>query len=328
MPDQVRIFVSHHHSPEEDSFTVRLVSDLEAAGADVWVDVVGVGAADFQERTNQALDSCEWLVLVLTPAALASPWVRTEVDAAIRLMMQGRMRGIIQLLAQPVAQERIPPTWGTYAHFDAIRDYAAALNLTLHELGLRSVSTTIPSDRFPLSLTQLGYEGRVIGGVEVILPPLCNIPVGPFLMGSDPKKDKDADTDRELPQHSVTLAAFQLGTYPVTVAEYACFVRARYWQPKTWQKQLRMLDRPVVNVTWREAVAYAKWLSECTGQPWRLPNEAEWEKAARGTDGRISPLGDDFDASRCNTKESDQGMTTPVGGYPTGASSYGAQDMA
>jgi hypothetical protein len=170
MAESVRVFVSHHHSPEEDAFTARLVADLESSGTYVWVDVVGVGASDFQERINQVLDSCQWLVLVMTPASLVSPWVRTEVHAAIRLMMQGRIHGIIQLLAQPVAQDQIPPTWGVYANFDATRDYTAALNLTLRELGLNSPAsepvapqlalpastptpTSIPVERFPLRLT-------------------------------------------------------------------------------------------------------------------------------------------------------------------------------
>src|SRR5579885_1756844 len=81
-----RVFVSHSHL--DDAFTRRLVDDLIAAGANVWVDVAGVGADDFQDRINQALVSCEWFLLVLTPSALRSPWVKMEVHAAIRLKVQ------------------------------------------------------------------------------------------------------------------------------------------------------------------------------------------------------------------------------------------------
>ena len=84
----------------------------------------------------------------------------------------------------------------------------------------------------------------------------------------------------------------------------------------------------MVHVTWHDAVAYCRWLAKATGKPYRLPSEAEWEKAARGTDGRIYPWGDKWDSRRCNSKEGGPGDTTPVGAYLDGASSYGLLDMA
>jgi formylglycine-generating enzyme required for sulfatase activity len=82
-----------------------------------------------------------------------------------------------------------------------------------------------------------------------------------------------------------------------------------------------------VHVCWYDALAYCRWLSEVTGKLYSLPSEAEWEKAARGADGRIYPWGDHWDATRCNSKEGDQGNTTPVGAYPEGASPYRLLDM-
>jgi formylglycine-generating enzyme required for sulfatase activity len=115
----------------------------------------------------------------------------------------------------------------------------------------------------------------------------------------------------------------------VTVAEYVCFVRAGHKQPSpcycvlTWEHQLATLDHPVVCVSWDDATTYAEWLSERTCQPWRLPSEEEWEKAGRGTDGRLYPWGNAFDTVRCNAG----GADSPVGNYPSGASPYGVQDM-
>jgi formylglycine-generating enzyme required for sulfatase activity len=197
----------------------------------------------------------------------------------------------------------------------------------------------IPSDRFPQRLASLEYTAHSDKGAEYILPPLCPVPAGPFLMGSDPNQYKEADDD-EQPQQWVTVPAFEIARYPVTVAEYACFVRAGHTEPKrlydspTWQKQRESPDHPVVNVSWFDAVSYTVWLAQVTGQPWRLPTEAEWEKAARwdpltGTS-RIYPWGDILDVARCNVGESHTTTTTtttPVGSYPSGASPCGAQDM-
>jgi len=84
----------------------------------------------------------------------------------------------------------------------------------------------------------------------------------------------------------------------------------------------------VVYVTWPDAVAYCHWLTKTTGRTYRLPTEAEWEKAARGTDGRIYPWGNEWDPKLVNTAEGDLRDTTPVGAYPAGASPYGLLDMA
>jgi formylglycine-generating enzyme required for sulfatase activity len=146
-------------------------------------------------------------------------------------------------------------------------------------------------------------------------------------MGSDPDRDKACFPD-ELPRHDVTLRAYEIARFPVTVAEYACFVRSGQGQPQNWQSQLRKLDHPVVNVNWYDVVAYATWLSHLTRQVWRVPTEAEWEKAARGTDGRRYPWGDTFSKTCCNTLASQIHTTTPVGAYPSGASPYGVYDLA
>ena len=161
-------------------------------------------------------------------------------------------------------------------------------------------------------------------------PEMILIPAGEFLMGSDPQKDQDAYND-EQPQHTVYLPDYSMAKTPVTNVQYAAFVeRTNHSQPEHWEagKPPRgKEDHPVVHVSWHDAVAYCNWLAETTGKPYRLPTEAEWEKGARGTDGRICPWGDEWDAERCNTVEGGSGDTTPVGAYPEGASPYGVQDM-
>ena len=167
-------------------------------------------------------------------------------------------------------------------------------------------------------------------------PETVLIPGGPFLMGSEPGPGVP---EHETPQHEVDLPAYRIAKYPVSNAQYAEFVTqagvavapeagwtlAAVGQvPPPGQEH-----HPAVGVSWDEATAYCRWLSERTGRPYRLPSEAEWEKAARGADGRRYPWGDDFDAARCNGVSSDLGGTMPVGSFsPMGDSSCGCADMA
>jgi len=162
------------------------------------------------------------------------------------------------------------------------------------------------------------------------------VPAGEFSMGS-PQGEGDAD---EHPQRRVDLDAFWVDKTEVTNAEYQRFMQAtgraapRYWGDEGFSRP----DQPVVGVDWEDAAAYAQWAGK------RLPTAAEWEKAARGTDGRRYPWGDAWDVKstrRCNFADRntsdpwsdpdvDDGYarTAPVGSYPLGACPYGCLDMA
>ena len=150
------------------------------------------------------------------------------------------------------------------------------------------------------------------------------IPAGWFTMGSACGACED-----ETPEHRVYLDAFYIDETPVTNAEYERFLNANplYTAPPGWDKLQRTLPRrqaeqPVVNVAWEDAQAYARWAGK------QLPTEAQWEKAARGTDRRVYPWGDDFDPTRCNMWESAIFDKTPVTRYaPRGNSPYGVIDM-
>lgn len=173
-------------------------------------------------------------------------------------------------------------------------------------------------------------------------PRMVRIPAGVFQMGSNAEQVKQAiaaglskeNVEWEQPQHRVELSEYSIGKYLVTNIEYQAFVKDTGRQPpRNWDgvnyPQERG-DHPVVNVSWEDAVAYCKWLGQKTGTNYRLPTEAEWEKAARGTDRRIYPWGDVWDKTKLNCAEAGIGDTTPVGQYsPAGGDSpYGASDMA
>src|SRR5215472_13038635 len=132
---QPKIFVSH--SSKDSSFAETLVADLRQFGADAWMDKTDLGAGNFQQRISEALADCEWFVLVLTKDALASPWVRQEVDAANRLKNQGKIHDLIFVQAGPVDHSELPALWGVFNILDATKDYTDALNRTLKVVGLK-----------------------------------------------------------------------------------------------------------------------------------------------------------------------------------------------
>jgi hypothetical protein len=136
MPDPVRVFVSHHHSPAEDAFTARLVADLQIADADVWVDQQNIASDDFVRKISEGLAGRQWLVLVMTPAAIASPWVQREVNTALNEQTAGRMLGVIPVVMTPCHESAIPLLWRTLQRYDATRGYEQARDRLLLTFGL------------------------------------------------------------------------------------------------------------------------------------------------------------------------------------------------
>ena len=180
-------------------------------------------------------------------------------------------------------------------------------------------------------------DEEVLGFVE--------IPAGPFLMGSDTATDPLAfDIERwsdTLAQGTVDLPAFYIGRYEVTVAQFRAFVEATGYRVVDEETLRGPPDHPVVAVSWPDALAYGRWLettlrewpetpqllSGLLRDGWRvgLPSEAEWEKAARGTDGRIYPWGSEPRRDRANYRGR---STTPVGSFDCPECPFGLSDMS
>jgi len=158
------------------------------------------------------------------------------------------------------------------------------------------------------------------------------IPAGDFWMGIDPTTYRSAGAD-ELPQHRLHVTDFYMMRYPVTNAQYWQFVQATgHRAPLTWRNGACPTDRadhPVTGVAYHDALAFCRWAREVTGLPVRLPTEPEWEKAARGADGRLYPWGNQWQPHLCNNREAKSKGTTPVTRFsPEGDSPYGIADLA
>ncbi len=223
-----------------------------------------------------------------------------------------------------------------------------------------------------VTLAKIGDARPGVGVLPNGLPDIvwAPVPAGPFLMGST-DEDRQARSS-EKPQHTYVIEKpYWISRYPVTNAQYATFVQAggygerRYWTdagwgikesekwqgPENYRTPFDLPNHPVVGVSWYEAVAFCRWLTErmqeagCKIQVWendlfsscvlplasctvQLPSEAEWEKVARGTDGWIYPWGNDPDPEKANYGDTGIGSTSAVGCFAGGASLYGAEDLS
>jgi formylglycine-generating enzyme required for sulfatase activity len=219
-------------------------------------------------------------------------------------------------------------------------DGQAKVDKAIRQEVIEALLTTIARPEVALQVRIVA--GEILGYLgDPRLGEMVTVQAGKFIMGEGNQK------------HSLFLPEYQLGKYPLTNAEYKQFIEAgsyrekRWWwwteagwkekkergwaEPRSWDNsRFNKPNQPVVGVSWYECVAYCRWLSAETGQIYRLPTEAEWEKGARGVDGRQYPWGNTFEASRLNADEGKQRVrtTTPVGIYPTGVSPFAVFDCA
>jgi formylglycine-generating enzyme required for sulfatase activity len=308
MPRQLKVFLCHGSG---DKPAVRdLYHRLRAAGFDPWLAEESLlPGQDWQLEIPKAVRSSDAVIICLSSRAITKAgYVQKEIRYALDVADE-QIEGAIFLIPLRLEECEVP---------ERLRRWQ--WESLFQEKGYERLLRALRARAEALGLNWYVWE-----------PEMVLVPAGEFLMGSDPGVDERAEDD-EQPQHTLYLADYYLARTPVTNAQYAAFVQATdHDPPRHWKGgRLSMGEEghPVVHVSWYDAVAYCKWLSQVAGKPYCLPSEAEWEKAARGTDGRIYPWGNQWDAERCNSDAGLKGDTTPVSAYPEGASPYGLLDCA
>jgi len=343
--DPRQVFIGHAH--EDDGIAHRLAADLRNHGWRVWIapDSIAPGET-WVDAINRGLEASSSYVLVLTPAASSSPWVNTETNVAISLEHQRLMR----FIPLDVAPSRPPPLWTAYQAVPFRTDYRGGLDHLLARLAgrpprTRSANGHAKGDSTAEKLTaaHLFADRRLHDRSRI---ELVRVAAGPFLFGA-----RDADARHELPQRTLRLGEYWIGRAPVTNAQFARFVEAteyrttaeatgfgRVWSGGRWVDVERAywrrpegprsaiderMHHPVVGVSWIDAQAFCEWAGL------RLPSEQEWEKAARGTDGRAYPWGNEPPAGERANYGHRPGTTTAAGHFsPAGDSPFGVMDAA
>ena len=160
---------------------------------------------------------------------------------------------------------------------------------------------------------------------------LINIPASKFIMGIEKPEFETEFPHLEDPRHEVNVDSFFMSKYPITNEQFFAFVNDTDHKTSDWQEYKfpeSKKNHPATNVDWFDAKDFCKWLSDETKMNIYLPSEAEWEKCARGTDGRMFPWGNEWDIDKLCCFHNSNG-TSEVGTYsPAGDSPYGLADMA
>lgn len=280
------------------------------------------------------------------------PWLLPEIERACQAEEERSLRNGFSVKGE--GQSPLPQIPSVLAPFAARPALRRLFSLYAGAYPAADFSELAPEDlRLYFTLTRRAEAPAAITSraADILEPQVVRVSAGPFLMGSTPEQVREwkkagaieqggilkeweqRRLESESSQDKLFLREFAIARFPLTNVEYQPFVRdgggepPRGWEGSTYPDGKG--EHPVVYVSWEDARAYCRWLTERTGKLWRLPTEAEWEKAARGTDGRIFPWGSERDPDKLNSFEKGPRVTTPVGRYsPAGDSPFGLADAA
>lgn len=247
-----------------------------------------------------------------------------------------RPTALISAIANHTKQPE--PHYNLVLAADCLKDCEGRVKPELREWLPRQMRQVLETPFPEANQKWAGYRGNIVMGLVRLgsgfwsqpygEPEWVKILAGEFVMGSDDGRDS------EKPEHELYLDTFYIARVPITNTQYQLFVQATgHREPRFWENGRPAKGQeahPVVGVDFYDALAYCHWLSEVTKKKITLPTEAQWEKAARGTDGRVYPWGNQFDNRKCNSiRKLGTGTTAmPVGIFSAGTSPYGVLEMA
>jgi formylglycine-generating enzyme required for sulfatase activity len=341
-----KILISYRREDSAD-VTGRIYDRLveQFGREEVFVDVESMPfGVDFRAYLDELVAKCDVFLAVIGPdwKGMTDGRSKTRIEDPkdfVRVEIESALKRAIPLIPVLVRGASIPPAEQlpksiqdlSYRHGLAVRygrDFHRDMDLLIAHLKQPVRGPGEPQTEPTTQSKPVLTEQPLVSPAAPV--DMVKVPKGPFLYGEE-KNRITIDHD------------YWIDKYPVTNERYRAFIEAggyenqrywsdegwkwktkhnitspQYWNDGTWNKP----DHPVVGVSYFEAEAHATWAGK------RLPTEQEWEKAARGEDGRQYPWGEEFDKNRCNSRESGIGHTTPVTQYPQGVSPYGCYDMA
>ena len=324
----MRVFLSYS-SPDRD-LVEPLYLALRAQGHTIFFDRAELPAGDeYHVRIRRAIEKSHLMLFMVSPDSLEpGSYTLTELGIAQRTWDHPGGR-VLPVLLRPISLERIPPYLKSVTLLEPEGDLTASVADRVYQIAQARRRARLKNVAALLVLAAIVCGGAY--GYWIFRDPAAQttgkdgapaviVPAGSFTMGDDTNS----------PARQVYLNGFYIDKHEITVARYGDFLKATGGArpPEGWEESsLEIGDLPVVGVDWHDAEAYCRWAGK------RLPTESEWEKAARGTDGRSYPWGNDEPSSaRANFGKSApdpyKGGLAPVGGRAAGKSPYGAQDLA
>lgn len=323
MPDNRKLRVFLCHSSQDKPIVREIYQRLNAEGwIDPWLDEEKLlPGMDWDLEIEKAVEAADAVIVCLSNHSVTKEgYVQRELRFVLDIALE-KLEGEIFIIPLRLDDCQSPRRLRSWQYVDCFpsSQKERSFQLILKSLELRK-------NKLGIQISPIAPKEYVYGGILFMF-----VRYGTYLTG-DGERNKNTGTYEKTKHKLLMPYDYCIGRDPISNEQYAIQVLEKgqnFYFPKGRN------DHPVTGVTWNAAMDFVDWITKRYGAElphgyiFDLPSAEEWEKAARGLDGRIYPWGDNFDKHKCNTRECNIGDTTPVGKYsPDGDSTYGAKDMA